>query len=215
MAAFLATPEEHAEDVEDLGAALLSSAGELQAAQSCALGELGLQLLFLLLMEPKHRKGHIKKKGNEIWERLFSVPWDEVRQSGWPLFALLRRVSTELRSQEEGGDEEKTPMLELSKWLPLSGCKGKTEGEDSLDAAIAVLISSTTAGDKVMPQVIDSAQNLIGDFWLKRYEQDSRKDALSTMLESARMCEAFAALEKMSQDHYRVNLADAWHLAMG
>ncbi|CAE8593516.1 unnamed protein product, partial [Polarella glacialis] len=82
---------------------------------------------------------HLVKKGASLWQSVTEIPWDEVLGSGWPLFTLLGRLSSELALGRQKVVE--ASGLALGAWLPLAGCSGQIEGEEELDAPLAVVLS--------------------------------------------------------------------------
>ncbi|CAK0788985.1 unnamed protein product, partial [Prorocentrum cordatum] len=149
LVTFLLMPESKAAAVQGLAAALLDALQHgLRAAPGCDLGQLCMHLF----------SGAPLRDGR--WAPLAALPWVAASRSGWPVFALLRRLA----AQSTGG-------------APAAALPHAAE----LDVPLAALAASANA-------------------------------AAAAVLASARMCEAFAVLEVLSEEHYRVNLADAWQL---
>lgn len=205
MATFLATSPDDVEVTGHLGASLLSLATELQseeAMHTCPLGQICLQLLMLLLAEPPSRATYLETGADELLQILDIgwLPWPSVVVSGWPLFELLHRVS------QDGVLPGHAP-LGLSQWLPLSHCQGSIDQEEVLDSVVAVVVAMAQAASAQRSlHTLGDIQQQLADFW-------AHSGKFRHMLKSARMCEVFAAATQMSQPYYRVNLADAWHLA--
>jgi len=191
LATFLAVQEDDPDVVEGLGAQLLEMMGQgLRGAPSCPLGEVCMRILLLLLLEPGTRRKHLDGDSS-LWETISLLPWGQVARSGWPLFRLLQRLSREVTGSAHA-------VLPIGGLVPLSGCNGRFQDENELDAPLAVLALSSDLSP------IAASQREIVAFW--------GQQSLAAVVESARMCEVFAALERLSAPHYRVNLADAWHL---
>eukprot|EP00747_Dinoflagellata_sp_TGD_P017252 gnl/TRDRNA2_/TRDRNA2_125698_c0_seq1.p1 gnl/TRDRNA2_/TRDRNA2_125698_c0~~gnl/TRDRNA2_/TRDRNA2_125698_c0_seq1.p1 ORF type:complete len:710 (+),score=72.37 gnl/TRDRNA2_/TRDRNA2_125698_c0_seq1:400-2529(+) len=198
LAAFLLTPEDLGEAVEELGSVLLGMLNfELQGASDCELGQLCLRLFLLLLTVPDVRDAQLAAgTGVGLWSSLIGLPWGWVVRSGWPLFGLLHRLIEEVADPEAAREE---PLM-LAGLVPLIGCSGKTHDEELLDAPLAMLAASNTD----QPSLVARIQPWLAAYW--------EGQPLLTVLRSARMCEMFSALEHQSEPHYRVNLADAWHM---
>lgn len=191
LVTFLTVPENDVNIVEYLGSRLLESIGSVHRLPTCAIGELCVRLLVLVLMDPHTRWAHM---GEVLWAVLAQMRWEAVVRSGWPLFLLLLRLST--TDLPDAGHKAGLPLESL---VPLTGCAGVASSDErELDAPLAVMVASGK------PHFLSSSQDAIINFWGIR--------PLSEVLASARMCEAFAALEHHSRHFYRVNLADAWHL---
>jgi len=220
LVAFLAVPEDNFEIVESLGGQLLETMGRGMAEDGdpdgehgggCVLGELCLRLLLLLLMEPAARRRQLRNDGTVLWSTLRALPWEQAVRSGWPVFGLLRRLAG---ADNWSGAHDATAAAEapaaaaaelwqqqLGAIVPLSGCGGRMLDETELNVPLAVLAASTD------PLHLGRTQRAMLAFWDSRQEQ-----SLAEVLSSARMCEAFATLERLSERHYRVHFGDAWHL---
>ena len=203
LVAFLSTPEDDVEAVGDLGAALVafsSQADMLRESEPCAMGELCLQLLVLLLLEPSTKSLQVRFERLEyLVPQIFSLPWETVIMSGWPLFALLVRVAHEVAIDV---DPIGSHMVDSD----------STERAATMEAALAIVETILQVSDSSkasMRQIIPSIQLVqakMAQCWMQRGD-------LHAMLLNSRMFELLTLLETLSKPHYRVNLADAWHLA--
>ncbi|CAJ1432078.1 unnamed protein product [Effrenium voratum] len=208
LVAFLMTPEQEVEATEDLAASLLAQAAEVEKhSLSCLLGEVCLQLLMVLLANPQARTLYFESANmDELLQVVLQLSWPGIVESGWPLFELLNRLS-----KAQSAEEDSSVSLRVSTWLPVSGCVGTVEGEAGLDAPMAValtMVAVAEAATSASPaaHLLQALQASVGKFW-------DEAPTFGKVLGSARMCEVFVALSSLSKPFYRVNLADAWHLA--
>ena len=211
MVAFLSTPESEVDAIEQLGASLLALAGQVNVEEAegfpaCQLGEVCMQLLMLLLAEPGSRSSFLQSGANYFLQILDPtwLPWSNVVASGWPLFELLYRISHDATATVERA------FLPVSQWLPVSGCGGTTTSEEDLDSVLAVTLSMVGLQEAALKsQILQRIQGQLAAFW----DPQAAPGKLKQMFTSARMCEIFAAMMRLSQPYYRANLADSWHLA--
>ena len=196
LVAFLATPEKDVEAIGNLGSALVAfsaPADSLGEPEPCMIGELCLQLLVLLLLEPSSRAAQFRLERLEhLLPVIFALSWETVIMSGWPMFALLVRLAREM--------------------LETFGIQAAPRRTEALEVALATvqavvqLSDASKASIRQMTPSIQSAQAKAVDFW-------TQEEDVQAVLQSSCMRDLFSAMETLSQPHYRVNLADAWHLA--
>lgn len=117
---------------------------------------------------------------------------------GWPLFGLLKRLSEDKLGEADGLEPSDTDRVLAEVSPSRARCGGHRDAQDPLDVPVAVLVADREGAH------VAASQSAIVRLWQGR--------SFDEVLRSGRMCEAFAALEWQSQDYYRANLADAWHL---
>ncbi|CAE7764740.1 unnamed protein product [Symbiodinium sp. CCMP2592] len=200
LVAFLSTPENDVEAVGELAGALLAFFQTDSQSEPFVLGELCLQLLVLLLLEPSSRIERTTEGAESTFflSLIFSMSWEAVILSGWPLFALLVRLAKDEQAHVGVPDGD--------------SCEASANTPASLEAATAILQTvlrisdASKAGIRRAIPSIRSAQDQVVNCW-------TEAAGFRTVLQNNRMQNLFAALERLSEPHYRVNLADAWHLA--
>lgn len=198
LATFVATPSDRTEVVEHLSAQLLQMLqSELQEAPECPLGEVSMRLLLALLMPPGGARAR-QLADEALWPVVAELPWGGVVASGWPLFGLLKRLSEDKLGEADGLEPSDTDRVLAEVSPSRARCGGHRDAQDPLDVPVAVLVADREGAH------VAASQSAIVRLWQGR--------SFDEVLRSGRMCEAFAALEWQSQDYYRANLADAWHL---